>query len=169
MSDNTAMQFRRIITGHNEKNEAIFTEDCVCPNALTLMGIPNFVATELWKTKQTPADNSGDEGDPAANSKDINPPPNGTILRIIEFVPDSLLGNTSEKGPMVHRTASLDYAVIIKGEIYAVLDNEEKLMKAGDVLIQRGTNHAWSNRSDETCVVLFVLIGAMELPGLPPQ
>ena len=81
--------------------------------------------------------------------------------------PDKALGDGEEAKPLFHRTASLDYAFVIKGEIHAVLDGGEKLMKAGDILVQRGTIHAWSNRSSEPCLMLFVLCGADEIEGLP--
>ena len=68
--------------------------------------------------------------------------------------------------PMMHRTASLDYAVILEGEVWAVIDGGETLMKKGDVLIQRGTIHAWSNRSDKPCTILFVLSNAKRAPGM---
>ena len=68
--------------------------------------------------------------------------------------------------PMKHRTASIDYCYIIEGEVYAVLDNEEKFMQKGDVLIQRGTVHSWSNRSDKPVIILFVLCGAEPTPGM---
>jgi quercetin dioxygenase-like cupin family protein len=62
--------------------------------------------------------------------------------------------------PMMHKTASVDYAIVLSGEVWAVMDEGETCMKAGDVLIQRGTNHAWSNRSSEPAFVAFVLVGA---------
>src|SRR5262249_43000220 len=68
--------------------------------------------------------------------------------------------------PLMHRTETIDYAVVLSGEIYCILDDSEVLLKAGDVLIQRGTNHAWSNRSKEPCDILFVLIDGEFDPAL---
>ncbi|MGE8430928.1 MAG: cupin domain-containing protein [Sphingobacterium sp.] len=62
--------------------------------------------------------------------------------------------------PLMHQTASLDYIVILSGEIYLITDTEETLLQAGDIVIQRGTNHAWSNRSDQMCLQLAILIDA---------
>lgn len=156
-------KFRRIVTGHTVEGEAVFVLDEVCQNAHAIMGHPTFATTELWKSLQTPADNSGDFEDPAAGPTVVAPPKHGTVFRVVEFAPDKIWREAHGPAPMMHRTPSLDYAMVLKGEIYAVLDKSETLMKPGDVLIQRGTNHAWSNRTDEPCLVLFVLIGAEPL------
>jgi quercetin dioxygenase-like cupin family protein len=79
--------------------------------------------------------------------------------------------------PFMHRTDSVDYAIILTGEIYMLLDDEDVLLKAGDVVIQRGTNHAWSNRGTETCIIAFVLVdgvtrrdaAASQQKGIPRQ
>jgi mannose-6-phosphate isomerase-like protein (cupin superfamily) len=166
----SVQKFRRIVTGHDSTGKAVFVDDAPCAHAHSIMGIPTFATTELWKTSQSPVDNSGDAGDPAAGSFDLRPPKSGSILRIVEFAPDSTWSNKDgSSAPMMHRTASLDYAYVIKGQIYAVLDNEERLLKEGDVLIQRGTNHAWANRTDEPCLVLCVLIDASPLVDNPPH
>jgi quercetin dioxygenase-like cupin family protein len=68
--------------------------------------------------------------------------------------------SASSSNPMMHKTASVDYAIVLKGEIWAVMDDSEKRMTAGDVLVQRGTNHAWSNRTDQPALVAFILVGA---------
>jgi len=164
------LKFRRIITGHDAENKAIFIEDQMCPNRFAMGGCETFVINEMWRMVETPGDNDGDYYDPVAMDFDLNPTTNGNVFRIIEFPPDTELG-VREDGtpvpPIMHRTASIDYAYIIKGEVYAVLDDGvETLMKEGDVLIQRGTNHCWSNRSDEPCFILFVLCGAKPMEGL---
>jgi quercetin dioxygenase-like cupin family protein len=106
------------------------------------------------------------------------PPKNGTVLRIIDFPPESQdpaerermmratfasiyrdAAHRPETGhPGMHTTESVDYAIVLHGEIYARMDEGETLLRTGDVLIQRGTNHAWANRSDDVCRVAFVLI-----------
>jgi hypothetical protein len=147
---------------------------------MTLAGVDNFGVTDLWKTSAAPADNRGRE-DPCQGPIVLAPPPCGTVFRIVEFPPDKeyigkwkrdeAFGSMGESGTHaidrsgsrhegMHRTASVDYAFVLEGEIWAVLDNTETLMRPGEVLIQRGTNHAWSNRSDAPCLVGFVLIDA---------
>jgi hypothetical protein len=122
--------------------------------------------------------------DALASLQGIAPPPQGTVLRIIDLPPESkdpeetrrqiqaTFGNVfrdahrddagTKKHPGMHRTATVDYALILQGEVVAVLDTQETLMRAGDVLVQRGTHHAWANRSDAVARIAFVLIDAAE-------
>ena len=114
----------------------------------------------------------------------VAPPDGGSIFRVVQFPPDKdwaakaaaaggsmaideTAKSASTGGPVrhahMHRTRSIDYAIVLSGEIWAVMDEGETKMVAGDVLIQRGTNHAWANRSGEPCVVAFVLIDAKPL------
>jgi mannose-6-phosphate isomerase-like protein (cupin superfamily) len=163
------LQIRRIVTGHDETGIAIFVEDKICENRFAIGGCEHFGTVEMWRQTETPARNDGDYKDTTAGGFNINPDPQGNVFRIMQFPPDGELG-MKEDGvtpipPMMHRTASLDYAVILEGEVYAVLDGAETLMKKGDVLIQRGTMHAWSNRSDKPCVILFVLCAAEREEG----
>ena len=137
--------------------------------------------TDLWLTDATPASNEGD-ADPTAKPLQLLPPKNGTVIRILELPPDRErdYGNTknyftgmgagsgvliegSKRHPGMHRTDTVDYIVILSGEIWALMDDGEKLMRPGDCLIQRGTNHAWSNRSDKPCRFLAVLVDAAPL------
>ena len=159
-------KFRRIITGEGSGGNATILVDEDCPNSHAILGIPEFAVTELWKTTETPAQLGAHDADPAAGPTTVPPPPGGTVLRVVEFPPDKAWSDTpaGSRGAMMHRTASIDYAFVIDGEIYAVLDEGETLMRPGDFLIQRGTNHAWSNRSDKPAHLLFVLIDA-----IPPQ
>lgn len=165
---NTA-KFRRIVTGHDENGKAIFVEDQICPNRFAIGGVSEFITNEIWRVNENPADIAGEYVDTTAVPFNINPARNGNVFRIMEFPPDGMLGmqddGVTPEPPMKHRTASLDYAMVLKGEIYAVLEDDELLMKEGDILIQRGTIHAWSNRSDEGCVILFVLCGSDPTPG----
>jgi hypothetical protein len=138
---------------------------------------PGYRAVNVWRTEQTPAKINA--VDTIHNHQGILPPRNGTILRIIDFPPeprdegelrrqlDSTFGGIYKdaahdrrpgKHPGMHRTETVDYAIVLEGEIWAVMDEGETLMRAGDVLIQRGTNHAWANRSDSTARIAFVLI-----------
>jgi quercetin dioxygenase-like cupin family protein len=145
---------RRIITGHDSDGKAIFLEDRDCPHTRAFGPV---ATTNLWQTATAPADNTTEMFDGAV---DVEPPALGSIFRLIEFPP-------TEKVVM-HRTATLDYAIVLEGDIYAVLDDDaEKLMHPGDVLIQRGTNHGWWNRSSAPCTILFVLLDAKPISGLP--
>ena len=137
--------------------------------------------TELWETRSSPADNSG-ANDAAGHERRIEPVGGGTVFRIIEYPPDSVRFATldpdsffTEMGaqaadkaerrhPGMHTTHTLDYCVVLSGEIYAVLDEGEVLLRAGDCLVQRGTRHAWSNRTEKPCTIAFVLVAAKSLP-----
>ncbi len=167
--DGSVRKFRRIVTGHNSNGESVILSDDLCPHSRAIMGVPTFAGTLLWVTKETPVDNSTDPGDPAAEEIGVAPPLTGSILRVVEFAPDVTWQSKHNLKVMMHRTASLDYAIVLQGEIFAVLDKSETLMKPGDVLIQRGTNHAWANCSNAPSIVLFVLIGAEAISGLSSQ
>jgi mannose-6-phosphate isomerase-like protein (cupin superfamily) len=131
-----------------------------------------LASTLLWVTDETPADISGST-DRAAREVGVPPPPNGSIFRLVEFPPgrkemsrDAVLeemgiGAQGEaKHPGMHRTRSIDYAVVLEGEIDMLLDDSEVHLAAGDVLVQQGTNHAWVNRGSRPCRMVFVLIDA---------
>jgi mannose-6-phosphate isomerase-like protein (cupin superfamily) len=169
---------RRIVTGHNAQGRAIVVSDEASPHVDVILGIDTFATTELWTT-QVPADNVA-LGDPVTLPHRIAPPAGGAVFRVVEFPPDrdwkgklhadqKLLdtGDSNQSNnPMLHRTKSVDFAVVIAGEIYCVLDEGEVVMRAGDVMVQRGTNHAWENRSEQPCRVAFVLNDAAPIPGL---
>jgi mannose-6-phosphate isomerase-like protein (cupin superfamily) len=173
-------EIRRIVTGHNATGRSIVLADGPSARAMILPGTDNFGVTDLWKTFRTPADASGN-GDAAQGPISLAPPRAGSVFRVVEFPPDqdyvgkwrrdTAFGSMGESGSTaivagstrhegMHRTASVDYAIVIKGKIWAVLDTGEVEMGPGDTLIQRGTNHSWSNRSDEPCLMAFVLIDA---------
>jgi hypothetical protein len=171
---------RRVVTGHDAEGNAIILENDDAKQILAI-GVPTHGVTDLWKTTSMPADNEG-YADPCTGKLTLPPPPNGTLFRIVEFPADrdflpkidkkaafSALGEeaaeslTSRADVMMHRTASIDYAVVIEGEIWAVMDKGEARLQRGDVLIQRGTNHGWSNRGDKPALVAFVLVAAEPL------
>lgn len=146
---------RRIVTGHDSADRAIFVADGPTPNVWDAPdGGPVY---ELWQHVGVP-DNSTEFVDPILGPASFSPPRRGSVLRIVDFAPRA-------PGDRVHmhRTRSLDYCYVIEGSIVAVLDDEERVLNAGDVLIQRGTNHGWRNESDARCRVLFVLIDAEPL------
>jgi mannose-6-phosphate isomerase-like protein (cupin superfamily) len=173
--------FRRIVTGHNADGKAIIIADAppVHTQLLGGAGGPTFI--EVWHTAETPALISPHPALPDEDKLMLPPPKNGTRIRIIEFPPESeairqLSGaeaaakfrdmgdeqaSTSATGaphPLMHRTETLDYGIVLEGELTLILDQEETTIHAGDVVIQCGTNHAWSNRSGATCRVAFILI-----------
>jgi mannose-6-phosphate isomerase-like protein (cupin superfamily) len=172
---------RRIVTGHDAQGRSIIASDEPSPHALAIMDSPAFGLTDLWVTYDAPADNAG-QADPAARKIVLEPPLRGTIFRVVEFPPDAQVAGrfdsdrafdaigardahdrASSRHAAMHRTRSVDYAIVLSGEIWAVMDVGETLMRAGDCLIQRGTNHAWSNRSEGPCLVAFILVDAKPL------
>ena len=172
---------RRVVTGHDRDGKSMFLMDGHAPNVKEMASMPGLALTDLWETGGAPADNSG-SADAGARPVRLEPPKNGSILRIVEFPPDSAwrtqdldakvafdsigAGHAKDHGhgdPMMHTTASVDYIIVLKGEIHAVMEKGETLLKAGDVLIQRGTNHSWSVRGRRPCIVAAILISAKPL------
>ena len=170
---------RRVVTGHDASGRAVVLIDGAAPNA-KLIGIAGRLlkgSTLLWVTDRSPADNSG-SADAAAREIGVAPPPRGSIFRVVDFPPAAEFGAVDNAAMLremgiasgqggarhagMHRTRSIDYAVVISGEITMLLDDSEVHLKAGDVLVQRGTNHAWVNRGRENCRIAFVLIDAKE-------
>jgi hypothetical protein len=133
-------------------------------------------STVLWVTDRAPASYAG-TADAAPGGVHIPVAPEargGTVFRIVDFLPGNPAHLPASSGveqtpdrlarhPGFHRTSTVDYALVLEGEIWAVLDETETLLHAGDVLIQRGTYHAWDNRSDRVCRIAFVLIDAEPL------
>ncbi len=155
----------------------MIVSDGPSPHVLTIPGRPDFGLTNLWVTDTAPASNAGN-ADAAARPVMLEPPANGTIFRVVEFPPDSAPGGfdrqaafdamgaghamdaDASRHPGMHKTSTVDYAIVLSGEIWALMDEGETLMRAGDVLVQRGTNHAWSNRGSAPCLVAFILVNA---------
>lgn len=142
------LRVRRVVTAHDVNGRALVKIDEVGKNLVS--GRPGQTACVVWSTESFPVDNTGasDEGLREVGTT-LN---NGTVFRVVEFAPGV--------APRVHRTDSIDYAVVISGEIDMELDDAVVQLKAGDVLVQRGTIHNWINRGFEPCVIAFVLIDA---------
>jgi mannose-6-phosphate isomerase-like protein (cupin superfamily) len=175
-----AQPTRRVVTGHDARGRAVVLIDSDASNA-KLRKATGLTSTLLWVTEESPADVSGN-ADRAEREIGVAPPPRGSIFRVVDFPPAADFGAVDNAamlremglGPggsadgagraTMHRTKSIDYAVVISGEIDMLLDDSEVHLGAGDVLVQRGTNHAWVNRGKENCRVAFVLIDANE-PG----
>ena len=171
--------FRRVVTGHNAQGRSIFVMDGPAPSVHS-RGTGATASTELWVTNAMPADNSGRDDPTVTQPRRLPPPKNGTVFRVVEYPPDSqrvaalrapeathdarsegyVRDLANVRHPGFHKTNSIDYAIVLSGEIYALMDEGEVLLKTGDVLIQRGTSHAWSNRTEQPCCVAFVLIDA---------
>ena len=143
-----ALQVRRVITGHDANGKAIAQIDEVSKNVSS--GRPGATACNVWTTVGFPVDNDG--ADDASLRKVGTTLENGTIFRIIEFAPGVAARN--------HRTDSIDYIVIISGEIDMELDGSSVHLKAGDVMVQRGTIHNWINNGTAPCVLAVILIDA---------
>jgi mannose-6-phosphate isomerase-like protein (cupin superfamily) len=171
-------EVRRVITGHDETGKAIILMDGVTPHRTEREG--GTVLHNIWCTDETPAKIAGKQ-DKMARSIGIPPPRGGSVIRVLDIAPtgdvskldvgamQAHLGpeHSSPKArkprhPNMHRTRTIDYAIILNGEIDMLLDDSEVHLKAGDILVQNATNHAWINRGKEPCRICFVLIDAEE-------
>ena len=171
---------RRVLTGHDSEGKSTLIADGLAPNVKEMASMPGLALTDLWETTGAPANNDG-HADAATRPVHLEPPKNGTILRIVEFPPDSAWRQSADAreafksigaghapdrksaDPMMHRTSTVDYIIVLKGEIHAVMEKGETLLRAGDILVQRGTNHSWSVRGNEPCIVAAVLVNARPL------
>lgn len=170
-------EFRRVVTGHDSTGRAIIESDQPAAQFLERPNRPGVRLTNFWISDGTPAEYDG-ATETCTGDFTLHPPANGSVFRCVEFQPEDpevmakLDGATAfaEMGaaanivegarhPFMHRTDSVDYALVLTGEIWMLMDDSEYdvLLKAGDVCIQRGTNHAWSNKGTETCIIMFVL------------
>ena len=177
---------RRVLTGHDAEGKSTIIADGQAPNVKEMASMPGLALTDLWETGGAPATNEG-HGDAAARPVRLEPPKNGTLFRIVEFPPDSQWRNRadarqafdsiaaghapdkSSSDPMMHKTNTVDYIIVLKGEIHAIMEKGETLLKAGDVLVQRGTNHSWSVRGNEPCIIGVVLVNAKALASPSSQ
>jgi len=167
---------RRIVTGNGPDGRSRIVEDGPSPHVRTVEGRPGYRITNLWATDTMPVPVDGP--DSLDRVTGVLPPPDGNVLRIIDFPPEPddpealargmaatfshLLPNAHQYDdrphPGMHVTRTVDYALVLEGEVVAIMDEEETVMRAGDVLIQRGTNHAWANRSGRNARIAFILI-----------
>lgn len=151
----TVSPIRRVVTGHNDKNVAKVLLDDVATNVK--YPAPGIVSTTLWNTLETPATITVGESIEDMGNREIvlAPVANGSRFAIIDFLP----GNAD----FMHRTDTIDYAIVLSGEIEMRLDTSSVTLKAGDVVIQRGTNHSWVNKSDAPARIAVVLIDGASL------
>ena len=142
------MKVRRVVTGHDENAKAVVLIDEVVDDPKS--GRPGALIAPIWITEGFPVENQGDED--TAKRKAPTIVPDGTAFRVIEFSPGVQARN--------HRTSSIDYAVVISGEIDMEMDGIVVHLSAGDVLVQRGTVHNWINTGCDPCAIAFILIDA---------
>ncbi|OSP54875.1 cupin domain-containing protein [Pseudoruegeria sp. SK021] len=180
-------EFRRVVTGHDKTGKAIIESDQVASQYLERPSRPGVRLTNFWLSDGTPAEYDGPT-ETCEGPFVLHPPKSGSTFRCVEFLPEdperlaTLDGAAAfaEMGaganivegarhPFMHRTDSVDYAMVISGEITMMMDDEadDVLLKTGDVVIQRGTNHAWSNRGTEPCVMMFVLVDGVTRRDAP--
>jgi len=176
----TPGRVRRVVTGVGEDGRSRILSDRLLPTGREPDG--SFLRIGLWVTDASPASNQG-TADPVPDGmidQVVPPSPGGTVVRIVDIPPEAawpaLGGLMAMEGVVVdparaarhpgfHKTATVDYAVCLEGEVWMLLDEDETLLRPGDVIVQRGTHHAWSNRSDRVCRVLLVMVDAEPLPG----
>jgi|TARA_B110000196_G_scaffold319092_1_gene336091 mannose-6-phosphate isomerase-like protein (cupin superfamily) len=168
---------RRIVTGHDKAGKGIIISDSHAKNIMKKSSRPGVSLTNIWQTNEFP--------NKPSNSKDADrefimfPESKGTVLRVSEFEPeedgkqaidgksyfaDLGVGETSivsDRHPFMHRSETIDYAIVLEGEITLLLDDNEVDLKAGDIVVQQGTSHAWVNKGDKICRVAFILMGAI--------
>jgi mannose-6-phosphate isomerase-like protein (cupin superfamily) len=171
---------RRVVTGHDHDGRAVVVTDGPAASVLHRPSRPGVALTDLWETPGEPSIEVN--GDPADRPVVLHPPSGGTVFRVIQFDPEDqqqlatvdagaafstmgAAGNLVANGrhPYMHRTDTVDYAIVLQGSITMLLDDEDVELGPGDVVVQNGTNHAWSNRGDVPCFIAFVLIDAAGL------
>lgn len=177
------MEVRRVVTGHSEEGRSVFISDEIAPRAKSFQDIPGYGMAQIWATD--PENEGG--ADLSSMSGSLIPGPGGTSLLMISLPPDSimaaptnpqralaemmeslpgLIDHFEQESPGMHCTPTLDYGVVLEGEVWLELDDgEQRLLKAGDVVIQQATRHAWRNRSPKPVKAVFFMIGAKSCNG----
>ncbi len=182
--------FRRIVTGHDADGRAVILEDRPPPRVARIGGDFGPLFHEVWNTRETPARIDRAGGEPPEDGITLAPPKNGTRIRVLDIppedprisdlTPEEARAHFAEVGagdaashtgggsrhPFMHRTETIDYGIVIEGELTLILDEGETVVRAGDIVIQRGTNHGWANRSSKPCRIVFVLIDGRFEEGL---
>ena len=185
---------RRVVTGHDRNGKAIVLSDGLAPTTNISPLRPGHYSTDIWRTAGMPIVIRADEPDPTPGPRRLMPGPLGTVIRVSDIPPETdtthaidpnharelfkTMGNehastfgagANKRHPFMHRTESIDYAFVLTNQIYLLLDDSEVLLEAGDVVIQRGTNHAWSNRTKSATRMLYVLMDGKFDPELARQ
>jgi Cupin domain len=168
---------RRIVTGIDANGRSYIAEDGVSPAMMTMQGREGYRNNNIWRTVGSPARVGAP--DTVLEHRGVLPPKSGTVLRVIDIPPedkdpeaqrrateavfaamfaDAKHDSSHARHPGMHITDTIDYAIVLQGELVAVMDDGETVMRAGDILIQRGTNHAWANRSGAIARIAFILV-----------
>jgi mannose-6-phosphate isomerase-like protein (cupin superfamily) len=180
---------RRIVTGHDARGHAIIQSDAPPERVMTLPhNGPTFY--EIWNTRESPARIDRSSGEPPETGITLAPPRHGTRIRVLDFPPETGAAGPAQgaqarelfaaigaagalnagpgqaRHPHMHRTETVDYGIVLDGEITLLVDDGETVVRAGDIVIQRGTNHGWANRSGRNCRVAFILIDGKFEDGL---
>jgi mannose-6-phosphate isomerase-like protein (cupin superfamily) len=182
--------FRRIVTGHDATGNAVILEDGPPPRVARVGGASGPMFYEVWNTRETPVRIDRNSGEPSETGIQLAPPKNGTRIRVLDIPPeDGTLDTLSpedarahfasigaadasshtgagSRHAYMHRTETIDYGIVLQGEITLIMDQGETTVRAGDIVIQRGTNHGWANRSGKNCRIAFVLIDGKFCDGL---
>jgi mannose-6-phosphate isomerase-like protein (cupin superfamily) len=178
---------RRIVTGHDSEGRSIVQEDGPPARAVKLGGESGTTFHEIWNTRSTPAPIDRASGEPPEARISLLPPPGGTRIRILDIPPDdgsvAALPRAAVRAlfeaigaghalaedpphPLMHRTETVDYGIVLEGELVLILDEAETIVRAGDIVVQRGTSHAWANRSSANARIAFILIDGRFEAGL---
>jgi mannose-6-phosphate isomerase-like protein (cupin superfamily) len=182
--------FRRVVTGHDAQGRAIIQQDSPPPRVQRIGGDTGPIFYEVWNTRATPAPIDRASGEPPEDGIILAPPKNGTRIRVLDIPPEderltqvsaedarrhfaevgaadaSSHSDSGSRHAYMHRTETVDYGIVLQGEITLIMDEGETIVRAGDIVVQRGTNHGWANRSTENCRIAFVLIDGAFEPGL---
>jgi mannose-6-phosphate isomerase-like protein (cupin superfamily) len=150
---------RKVVMGHDETGRAVIASDAPATTHKP-GGDAGIVIYDIWETFQAPALIAALEADPSERPLDFRIPEIGIRVRIADMPP------AGDRAPFMHRTESIDAILVLRGEITMLFDGEEIVLRAGETLVQRATNHAWVNRSAEPCRVLFIMIGGTLTPEL---
>lgn len=184
-----AFTVRRVVTGHDDHGKAVVLSDGAPPLAFSSPHLPGYISFDVFRTLETPASIPARTAETTEGPRRQLPTPNGTVIRISQVPPTSAamakldsanagkafesLGNAAgltssapARNALMHRTQTIDYVVVLAGELTLVLDDTDVVLRAGDTLVQCGTNHAWENRSDAPATVMFVLIDGAYQPEL---
>ncbi len=182
------MSFRRIVTGHDAQLRAIIQSDAP-PERVEKISSNGPIFYEVWNTQATPAPIDRASGEPPEPGLILPPPKNGVRIRVLDIPPETedfskvtaeeakahfaaigmAQASTRDKGaphPFMHRTESIDFGIVIEGELVLIVDEGERVVRAGDIVVQRGTNHAWANRSGRNCRIAFILVDGQFTDGL---
>jgi hypothetical protein len=181
---------RRVVTGHDADGNAVFLEDRPVPRAQRVGGERGPLFFEVWNTQETPARIDRASGEPDESGISLAPPKNGTRIRVLDIPPEdesfasispeeaqahfaevgagdaSSHSRSGSRHAFMHRTETVDYGIMLEGELTLILDIGETVVRAGDIVIQRGTNHGWANRSGRNCRIAFILIDGTYQGGL---